>query len=50
MKRWFAAILLVGACIAGAVTTVAAGAQPAPSPMVSPMVSSSPTPAATMRP
>ncbi|HET6276199.1 MAG TPA: hypothetical protein VFE16_09755 [Candidatus Cybelea sp.] len=52
MKQWFAGIVLGGAVIAGAATTLAAGAQTVmtPSPMVSPMVSPSPTPASTMRP
>ncbi len=52
MNRWFAAILLAGACIAGGATTIAAKAQPVPtvSPMVSPMTSASPSPMNTMRP
>ena len=47
MNRWFAGLVLVGACIAGA-TTLAAEAQPVPT--MSPMVSPSPTPVTTMRP
>jgi len=52
MNRWFAGIVLTGAMIAGAATTLAAGAQTVmtPSPMVSPMVSPTPTPEATMQP
>lgn len=52
MNRWFIGVILAGACIAGAATTLAANAQPvmSPSPMMSPMTSPSPTPANTMRP
>ncbi|MBV9718869.1 MAG: hypothetical protein JOZ77_06095 [Candidatus Eremiobacteraeota bacterium] len=50
MNRWFAGIVFLGACIAGATTTLVAGAQPVPPPTVSPMVSSSPTPMVTMQP
>jgi len=46
MNRWFVAIVLAGACIAGA--RGLAGAQPVPTP--SPMVSASATPVTTMQP
>lgn len=51
MNRWFIGIALVGLSLAGAGTLIAQ-AQPmgTPSPMVSPVVSASPTPVTTMRP
>ncbi|MGA7355980.1 MAG: hypothetical protein WA431_03555 [Candidatus Cybelea sp.] len=47
MNRWFVGIVLAGLCVTGA-TTLAASAQPAPTP--SPMGTASPTPASTMQP
>jgi hypothetical protein len=47
MNRWFAGLILAGACIAGASSLVA---QAQPVPTMSPMVSPSPTPMTTMKP